>query len=103
MQNSGVSDGIRKNLEMKTTVTVDRPLWSTGPVTAFLWKAEEVKITSGAEHIRPFEKIPRSQHQFCNVCGRHLMLAVPSLGLVNIFASTMPALEFEPVIHVDCA
>ena len=79
-------------------------LWSTGPVTAFsLWKAEEVKITSGAEHIRTFEKTPRSQRQFCNVCGGHLMLALPSLGLVNIFASTMPALEFEPVIHVNYA
>jgi FMN-dependent NADH-azoreductase len=41
-------------------------LWSTGPVTAFsLWKTEEVKITSGAKHIRTFEKTPRSQRQFC--------------------------------------
>jgi hypothetical protein len=79
-------------------------LWSTGPVTAFsLWKAEEVKITSGAEHIRTFEKTPRSQRKFCNVCGGHLMLALPSLGLVNVFASTTPTLEFEPVIHVNYA
>jgi len=31
------------------------------------------------------------------------MLALPSLGLVNIFASTVPTLEFKPVIHVNYA
>jgi hypothetical protein len=31
------------------------------------------------------------------------MLALRSLGLVNIFASTVPTLEFEPVIHVNYA
>jgi hypothetical protein len=31
------------------------------------------------------------------------MLARPSLGLVDIFASTMPTLQFEPVIHVNYA
>jgi hypothetical protein len=45
----------------------------------------------------------RSQRQFCTVCGGHLMLALPSLGLVNIFASTVPTLEFKPVIHVNYA
>ncbi len=58
---------------------------------------------SGAEHIRTFRKTERSERQFCSLCGRHLMLGIPSAGLVNIFPPMLPTLEFEPVIHVNYA
>ena len=75
--------------------------WSAAPLTAFsLWKADAVKITSGAEYLRTFKKTERSERQFCDRCGGHLMLGLPSLGLVDIF---VPTLEFEAVLHVNYA
>lgn len=54
--------------------------WSAAPVTAFtIWKADAVSVTSGAEHVRTF------------------------LGLVDIFAPTLPTLEFEPALHIHYA
>jgi hypothetical protein len=78
--------------------------WSAAPVTAFsMWKADTVKVTSGAEHIRTFKKTERSERQFCNLCGGHLMLGIPSVGLVDIFPPMLPTLEFNPLFHVNYA
>ncbi len=78
--------------------------WSAAPVTAFsIWKADAVKVTSGVEHIRTFKKTERSERQFCNLCGGHLMLGIPSVGLVDIFAPMLPTLEFDPLFHVNYA
>src|SRR5215475_1662100 len=57
--------------------------WSGGPVNAFtLWKPENVRVTSGAEHVAAFQKTPLSQRQYCKTCGGHLMTNHPTLGLV---------------------
>jgi hypothetical protein len=73
-------------------------------VTAFtIWKADVVKVTSGVEHVRTFRKTGRTERQFCNLCGGHLMLGLPAMGLVDIFASMLPTLEFDPTVHVNYA
>ncbi len=78
--------------------------WSATPVTAFtIWKVDAVSVTSGAEHIRTFKKTEQVDRQFCNLCGGHLMNRIPSVGLVDIFAPTLPTLEFEPTIHIHYA
>ena len=78
--------------------------WSGGPVNAFsLWKPEAVRITSGAEHVATFQKTPLSQRQYCTKCGGHLMANHPPLGLVDVYAATLPALEFVPGVHVNYA
>lgn len=78
--------------------------WSGGPVNAFtLWKPEAVRVTRGAEHLRMFAKTPLSERQFCDKCGGHLMANHPPLGLVDVFAATLPGLEFTPVVHVNYA
>jgi hypothetical protein len=78
--------------------------WSGGPVNAFsLWKTEAVRITSGAEHVAMFQKSPLSQRQYCARCGGHLMINHPPLGLVDVFAATIPSLVFTPTIHVNYA
>ena len=78
--------------------------WSGGPVNAFsLWKPEAVTITAGAEHIATFEKTALSQRQYCAKCGGHLMNNHPPLGLVDVYAATLPTLKFAPAVHINYA
>ena len=44
-----------------------------------------------------------SQRQYCKKCGGHLMTNHPRLGLVDIFAATLPTLKFSPGVHVNYA
>ena len=76
--------------------------WSGGPVNAFtLWKPEAVRITAGSEQIGMFQKTVVSQRQYCKKCGGHLMTNHPPLSLVDVFAATIPTLEFTPGVHVN--
>jgi hypothetical protein len=80
--------------------------WSGGPVNAFsLWKPAAVRITSGVEHVATFQKTATalSQHQYCAKCGGHLMNNHPTLGLVDVFAATIPTLTFSPGLHFNYA
>lgn len=78
--------------------------WSGGPVNAFtLWQPDAVTVTSGAEHVATFQKTPLSQRQYCNKCGGHLMANHPPLGLMDVFAATLPELKFQPGVHVNYA
>jgi hypothetical protein len=60
-----------------------------------------VRITAGAEHVGMFQKTAVSQRQYCNKCGGHLMTNHPPLGLVDVFAATLPTLKFTPGVHVN--
>ena len=78
--------------------------WSASPVNAFtLWKPGAVRVTAGAEHIGMFQKTPVSQRQFCKQCGGHVMTNHPPLGLVDVYAATLPTLAFKPGLHVNYA
>jgi len=71
-------------------------------VNAFsLWKPEAVRVTAGAEHIGTYSKTPVSLRKFCTKCGGHLMTDHPPLGLVDVFAATIPSLDFRPGVHVN--
>ena len=76
--------------------------WSGGPVNAFsLWKPEAVVVKKGGEHIATYQKTELSQRQYCAKCGGHLMTNHPGLGLVDVFAATIPTLDFQPGLHVN--
>jgi hypothetical protein len=78
--------------------------WSGGPVNAFsLWKPENVRVTAGEEHLTSYQKTELSQRQYCDRCGGHLMTAHPPLGLIDVFAATLPTLDFRPGVHVNYA
>lgn len=78
--------------------------WSAGPVNAFtLWQPDAVRVTRGAEDIATYAKTPASERQFCRKCGGHLMAMHPGFGLVDVFAATLPELEFKPGVHVNYA
>jgi hypothetical protein len=76
--------------------------WSGGPVNAFsLWKPEAVKVTAGAENVAIFKKTELSLRQYCKKCGGHLMTNHPPLGMIDVFAATLPTLKFTPGVHVN--
>ncbi|MER9732818.1 GFA family protein [Mesorhizobium sp. M0217] len=78
--------------------------WSASPVNAFtLWKPQNVKVTGGAEFLSGFEKTEMSDRQFCTKCGGHLMTVHPPLGLVDVYAATIPGVKFTPGVHVNYA
>jgi hypothetical protein len=55
------------------------------------------------EHVATFAKTPLSQRRYCTKCGGHLLAEHPPLGLVDVFAATIPTLEFVPGVHVNYA
>lgn len=78
--------------------------WSGGPVNAFtLWKPENVSVTAGAEHVATYNKTPVSDRKYCALCGGHLMTNHPGLGVVDVFAATLPGLAFVPSVHINYA
>lgn len=78
--------------------------WSGGPVNAFsLWKPEAVRVTSGSDEVATYQKTAFSQRRYCAKCGGHLMTDHPTLGLVDVFAATLPTLAFAPGVHVNYA
>src|SRR6266849_4408739 len=78
--------------------------WSASPVNAFtLWKPENVRVTKGEEFLAKFMKTEASNRRYCKRCGGHLMNEHPQLGLVDVYAATIPTLKFSPGVHVNYA
>ena len=78
--------------------------WSGGPVNAFsLWKPDTVRIIAGEDHLATYQKTEVSARRYCAKCGGHLMTDHPTLSLVDVFAATLPTLNFEPGVHVNYA
>ena len=78
--------------------------WSGGPVNAFsFWKPGAVRIRSGQRHVAVYRKTEHSERTFCTLCGGHLLTVHASLGLIDVFAATIPSLRFDPVVHVHYA
>ena len=78
--------------------------WSAGPVNAFsLWKPENVRVGEGAEHVATFSKTAFSERQYCTKCGGHVMTRHPPIGLIDVYAATIPTLHFKPGVHINYA
>ena len=78
--------------------------WSGGPVNAFtLVEPGRRRVVSGAEHVATYQKTDISHRKYCRKCGGHLMTAHPPLGMVDVFAATIPDLAFLPQVHVNYA
>ncbi|MDE2005836.1 MAG: GFA family protein [Rhodospirillales bacterium] len=78
--------------------------WSAGPVNAFtLWQPDQVAVRKGEEHIASYAKTAMSDRRFCRLCGGHLMTVHPPLGMIDVYAATIPDLEFAPEVHVNYA
>ena len=78
--------------------------YSGGPLCAYiLWKAEDVRVTRGAEIIGRFNKTGMGERQFCTRCGGHLMTGHPGLGVTDVRAAVIPTVPFKPTVHLNYA
>jgi hypothetical protein len=78
--------------------------YTGAPLVAFvLFKAENVKVTKGAEAIGRFRKSDMSERQFCTRCGGHLMTDHPTLGFTDVYAAAIPTVPFKPSVHLNYA
>jgi hypothetical protein len=78
--------------------------WSAGPVNAFsLWKPDRARVVEGAENVATFSKTAFSERQYCTKCGGHLMTSHPPIGLIDVYAATIPGLQFKPGVHINYA
>ena len=76
--------------------------WSAGPVNAFsLWKPESVRVTKGQGSVGTYNKTPQSMRKWCTACGGHLFTDHPPMGLIDVYAATIPDLDFKPAVHVN--
>jgi hypothetical protein len=76
--------------------------WSAAPVNGFtLWPPAAVKVVRGAEQIGSYHKTPNSHRKWCIVCGGHLLTDHPGMGLVDVYAATIPTFDFQPAVHVN--
>ena len=76
--------------------------WSAGPVNAFsLWPLEAVEVTRGADQIGSYQKSDLSIRKWCKRCGGHLFTEHPPWNLIDVYAAVIPALTFEPALHVN--
>lgn len=75
--------------------------WSAGPVNGFsLWQPDAVKVTKGVDNIGTYSKTPNSFRKWCKTCGGHIFTDHPPMGLVDVYAAVIPALKFQPALHV---
>lgn len=78
--------------------------WSGAPVSAYsLWAHKSVRVIAGKEHVATYFKTTNSERQYCRKCGGHLMMRHPGLKLTNVFAATLPSLDFRPGAHLNYA
>lgn len=78
--------------------------WSAGPVNAFtLWAPTAVEVVKGEDRLSSYEKTENSQRKFCSDCGGHVLTVHPGMGLIDVYAATIPTLKFEPGVHVNYA
>jgi hypothetical protein len=75
--------------------------WSASPVSTFaLWPRDLVRITKGEASLATFSKTPQSTRSWCTRCGGHVLSELPSAGLVDVYAATIPEFPFRPGMHV---
>ena len=91
-----------RSLEMGYCHCRDCRTYSGGPMVAFtLWKAEDVRVTKGADFLGQYSKSEMSVRRFCTKCGGHVMVEHPTLGLTDVHAPVLSTIEFAPSVHLN--
>ena len=76
--------------------------WSAGPINAFsLWKPDAVRVTKGSNSVGAFSKTPKSTRKWCIACGGHVYTEHPLWGVIDVYAASIPSLDFKPGLHVN--
>jgi hypothetical protein len=76
--------------------------WAASPVNAFsLWQPAGVRILKGADSLGVYNKTPISHRKWCRTCGGHVLTEHPTMGLVDVYAATIPEFPFKPALHIN--
>lgn len=76
--------------------------WSASPVNAFtIWNLASVEITKGADKLGTFNRTDRSSRRWCKSCGGHVLTSLPQMGVVDVYAATIPDFPFNAALHVN--
>ena len=76
--------------------------WSAAPVNAFtLWKPDALTVTRGEGHIGAYNKTPASLRKWCKICGGHIFTEHPGMGLIDVYAATIPQFPFHAGVHIN--
>ena len=77
---------------------------SGAPLQAFLlWRADDVRVTRGADLLGAFDKSGFTRRRFCTRCGGRVMSEHPAMGCTDIGAATLPTVPFVPSVHLNYA
>ncbi len=60
-----------------------------------------MRVTRGAENIGTFNKTANSYRKWCKTCGGHIFTDHPGMGLVDVYAASIPDFPYAPGIHVN--
>lgn len=72
------------------------------PLVAYtIWRKEDVVVSKGADLLSGFNKVGTSNRKFCTRCGGAIFIDQPLLGVVDVPASLLPTLSFEPTAHLN--
>jgi len=78
--------------------------WAAAPVNAFtLWPPAAVKVTRGEGNVGMYNKSEKSHRKFCKLCGGHLFTDHPLWGVIDVYAATIPSVQYAPKLHVNYA
>ena len=80
--------------------------WVGAPVMGgCLFKADQVRVTEGADHLSVYRRTPESgsHRKFCKSCGSSLFNDHPGINLTDVMAVSVPDLIFEPKVHTNYA
>ena len=63
-----------------------------------LWPKEAVSVRGS---LAGFNKMGFSDRQHCTVCGGQVLIDHPTIGMVDVHASTLREFPFQPTLHLN--
>ena len=60
-----------------------------------------MRVTKGENNLGIYNKTPTSFRKWCKSCGGHVLTDHPPMGLVDVYAATIPDFPFSPALHVN--
>jgi hypothetical protein len=64
-----------------------------------LWPKDAVSVTGG--ELAGFNKMGFSDRQHCTACGGQVLIDHPTIGMIDLHASTIRDFPFQPTLHVN--
>jgi hypothetical protein len=75
--------------------------WSGAPLSGWiLYRRDALKFTMGSDNVGSYNRTDRNIRKWCTICGGHILVDLPKWDLAEVFAASLPAFPFEPMLHI---